>query len=81
MPNAAKTGPGLKYLNGHAHGSQTVQEIEAGKSRANHDYIEIFDLTVASPFHFNRTHMFHSLFHSLEDSRAIAGRTISHEQS
>src|SRR5216684_5446321 len=33
IPDAAKTTPGLEYLDGHAHAAQAVEEIEAGESR------------------------------------------------
>src|SRR5713101_7276441 len=57
IPDTAKTAPGLKHLNGHAHAAQTVKEIEAGESRADHDDIEIFDLVVVRPCRLSRAHM------------------------
>src|SRR5260370_654451 len=61
IPDAAKATPGLEHLNGHAHAAQTVKEIEAGESRANHDDIEIFNLAVVRPFRLSRVHMVPSL--------------------
>jgi hypothetical protein len=57
IPDAAGTVPGLKHLDGHAHATQTVQEVESGKSRADYDDVEFFGLGVASPFRLSRAHM------------------------
>src|SRR5258708_2639151 len=45
IPDAARSIPGLKHLDGHAHAAQTVKEIEAGETGADYDDVEIFDLS------------------------------------
>jgi hypothetical protein len=70
IPDAAKTAPGLKHLNGHAHVAQTVKEIEAGESGADYDDVKIFDLTVVRPFRFSRAHM-------IQFPRRVAGDCAS----
>ena len=39
------------------HAAQTVKEVKAGKSRADHNDIEIFDPAVVRPFRLSRPHM------------------------
>src|SRR6266404_8521494 len=39
VPDAAESAAGLEYLDGHAQPAQLVQEIQAGKSRADHQHV------------------------------------------
>src|SRR6267154_5318769 len=57
IPDAARTVPGLKYLDGHAHAAQTVKEIEASKSRADDDDVEFFGLGAVRPFRLSHAHV------------------------
>src|ERR1700733_8622706 len=57
VPHAARTVPGLKHLNGHAHTAEAVKEIETSKASAHQDNVESFDLIVASRFCFGHAHI------------------------
>lgn len=56
IPDTAKAAPSLEHLNGHAHAAQTVEKIEAGKPRADHDDVEILDLTILRLLRLSRAH-------------------------
>src|ERR1700722_6596855 len=37
IPDTAQTASGFKHLGGHPHATETVEEIDAGESRADYD--------------------------------------------